>query len=191
MIFNLPRHIASITPHLFSCLYVAHPRAPNQEISLALYLLHNLVAGFPSQLAYRQTWADIPSILHSPKAPAVIWLKHVSKSLRTCNYASFERLTRPSSLPACGDCHPPSMPHRSFVILTNTLRARARQRHWTIIRTGYRELALQLQSESRIWLSRSLTLPPEDVDSWIEAKGILGHVRRKEGVQGRWIVLKP
>ena len=105
--------------------------------------------------------------------------------------------------------YPINLTLEALCTLVDALRNRARDTSWLVLRTAYRELSLPEPSEvdptpTREWLCRSLTLHPvkmtgslttvDDVtllDKWVESRRAQGDVRPKEGVEGRWIVVKP
>lgn len=95
--------------------------------------------------------------------------------------------------------------------LVDLLRRKCREATWTIIRGAYRELTLtphldaDVLSGTRAWLCRSLALASVsetatvtetgdgagvDVDDWMEIKQKEGHVRPREGMEGKWIICK-
>lgn len=93
--------------------------------------------------------------------------------------------------------------------LVGALRTKARETVWSVLRSAYRELscptpdATQESDEpsTRVWLRRSLLLAPVTlptdgqidstlIDDWLKTKHASGNVRPKEGVEGRWMVLK-
>ncbi len=190
ILFDTPRDIPSVIPHLLSELYPKNKDALYQTLTILVSLLHNISAGFPSQLPYRQTIDEIPLSLDFTGTEAHTWLKGLTKSLRTCNYVHFEQLTRrPSTLQPLQSGS--DLAQRAFDLLISKLRARARQRTWLTLRSVYRELSLHPETESRRWLSRCLAFPSDELDAWIESERALGHVRKKEGAEGRWIVVKP
>ncbi|GBE83063.1 hypothetical protein BKA93DRAFT_725687 [Sparassis latifolia] len=94
--------------------------------------------------------------------------------------------------------------------LVDAVRAKARETAWRILRGAYRELTCPLPGRTAEvplttseWLARSLTLRSvlpqridhsisiaQLVDDWLNGKCKEGEVRRKEGIEGRWIVCK-
>lgn len=87
----------------------------------------------------------------------------------------------------------------SILVVLDNLRSKARDTAWTVIRSAYREFSCDAKSEdTKIWLSRSLSLQPllntDDrtwsPEGWLEEQAIHGGTRKKEGVEGRWIVCK-
>jgi hypothetical protein len=87
---------------------------------------------------------------------------------------------------------------RALLILVDSLRRKVGDSAWDTIRSAYRELSCDPTSlGTKTWLRRSLCLDSvvlddsgSEVESWLEQKLPLGHVRRKEGVEGRWIICK-
>jgi hypothetical protein len=83
---------------------------------------------------------------------------------------------------------------RAIHHLLDALRIKTREMAWTVIRNAYRELSCQPDSQldTRSWLMHSLSLQSDpDLNQWLELESGLGHVRKKEGIEGRWIVCKP
>ena len=87
---------------------------------------------------------------------------------------------------------------RALLILVDSLRRKVGDSAWDTIRSAYRELSCDPTSlGTKTWLRRSLCLDSvvlddsgSEVEGWLEQKLPLGHVRRKEGVEGRWIICK-
>ncbi|KAI6098125.1 hypothetical protein F5141DRAFT_438916 [Pisolithus sp. B1] len=92
-------------------------------------------------------------------------------------------------------------------VLLSRLRAKARDRAWVIFRSAYREMSEE--DESKKWLERYLALESVEgasleemeervnlglgkitFDDWIRERERDGHIRRREGVVGRWVVCK-
>ncbi|KAI5981716.1 hypothetical protein EDD15DRAFT_2331110 [Pisolithus albus] len=85
----------------------------------------------------------------------------------------------------------PDLPKTALCVLLSRLRAKARDRAWVIFRSAYREMS----EEDKLtrWLERYLAL--ESVGSASlggieEEREKDGHIRRKEGVVGKWVVCK-
>ena len=126
------------------------------------------------------------------------------------NYAKFEGLSgKGSVLEVIGESttldeneHRPhansDLGTRALLFLVDSLRRKAGDSAWDIIRSAYRLLSCDPTSlGTRTWLRRSLCLDSvvlndssSEVESWLEQKVPLGHVRRMEGVEGRWIICK-
>lgn len=87
---------------------------------------------------------------------------------------------------------------RALLFLVDSLRRKAGDSAWDTIRSAYRELSCDPTSlGTKTWLRRSLCLDSVvlddsscEIESWLEQKLPLGHVKRKEGVEGRWIICK-
>lgn len=217
IIFNAPAQTTSVISHLIPTLYqaVSEPTKRRTETVL-LSLLHFLVAGYPSQSRYFEHLHSLPNSFLTLNHPARRWVQDLTQTLRFRNYA---RLDENTSREACSRLfpvpNPPTCPvdspHTDLTLqalhtLADALRAKARETHWTIVRTAYRELSLPRSSEAepaltRDWLCRTLTLRSigsggaEDVvhlvDTWIASKAKQGDVKQKEGLEERWIVTKP
>lgn len=85
--------------------------------------------------------------------------------------------------------------------LLTSLRQKVSLTTWTVLCSAYRELTTDLESaegkKTSQWLQQSLFLNSvesnlEDVnaDTWLMDKASTGQVRKKEGVDGKWIVCK-
>lgn len=93
--------------------------------------------------------------------------------------------------------------------LVDALRTKARETVWSILRGAYRELSCPTpdaaqeldELSTRVWLCRSLLLAPVTlpadgqfssalIDDWLKTKHASGHIRPRDGVEGRWVVLK-
>jgi hypothetical protein len=222
VIFDAPRQTTSVIPHLLPDLYLSSPPPHlNCAATVLISLMHHLVAGYPSQLSFRQHLNLIPSSLFQQTPEALKWITSLSHSLRTRNYIKFEELTRRSpisqlfsgsgtdtdtlstalaSLSIVPEDDIGTLPRRALEALINNLRKKARATAWDVIRAAYREFSCATTAEgngTRDWLARSLCLRPLvpyevafDADMWLEQQSLLGYVRRKEGVDGRWIVCK-
>ena len=87
---------------------------------------------------------------------------------------------------------------RALLFLVDSLRRKAGDSAWDTIRSAYKELSCDPTSlGTKTWLRRSLCLDSVvlddsscEIESWLEQKLPLGHVKRKEGVEGRWIICK-
>ncbi|KAK0464363.1 uncharacterized protein EV420DRAFT_1038279 [Desarmillaria tabescens] len=204
ILFNVHRQIGSIIPHLFVDLLPANVSdEKDPSVTILVCLLYHLVAEYPSQITYRHFLDSLPSVFKFKDTPAHAWIKNLSQSIRTRNYVHFESLTRQSALVGLvGDrCSDPAaiqhVEHLAFYSLVDSLHSRNRSTTWTVLRSAYRELSSHPESETRAWLTRTLVLHlvasskvVTDLDGWLESESLLGHIRRKEGIDGRWIVCK-
>lgn len=90
----------------------------------------------------------------------------------------------------------PSLAQRALFTLVESVRAKARISAWNVIRSAYREISCNAESEdTHAWLMRSLCLQSVIYDGhsvepeqWLEQQSAIGHVRRKEGFEGRWVL---
>ncbi|GLB38224.1 hypothetical protein LshimejAT787_0500890 [Lyophyllum shimeji] len=213
--FESPRQSTSIIPHLVPGLYLTSP-APhdNRTATVLISLLHHLVTAYPSQGSYRQHFDTIPVDFLPRDGAPFTWITRLARSLRTQNYAVFEQLTSPSSISkVLGDEEDLAGALKSLSIsdgdrratlarqalhgLVHSLRYKARNTNWDIVRSAYREFSCDTE-ETRAWLVRSLSLRSSvpygrsiEAEQWLEEKATLGHARRKEGVPGRWMIYKP
>ncbi|KAF8158061.1 hypothetical protein B0H34DRAFT_655909 [Crassisporium funariophilum] len=219
VIFESPKQTASIIPHLLTLTHTStsSSSAPSpSKYSVLVSLLHHLATSYPSQSTYNQQLDSLPSTLLPRRSIAAVWLASLAKSLRTRNYASFEALSRKKSVlevvqeshadksvsetsePTGTGTQQSNLASRALSCLIASLRRKSGDTAWVIIRSAYREIACdQAAKETRNWLTRSLSLDSVvaeelslKVDDWLEQKASLGHVRRKEGVEGRWIICK-
>ncbi|KAI0795253.1 hypothetical protein BC629DRAFT_1506416 [Irpex lacteus] len=225
IIFNSPAQTTSVITHLLPSMYQALPDSSPMVASL-LSSLHFLVAGYPSQSRYFEHLHSLPPPFLPESCPARSWLQDLARTLRTRNYSRQESLTSRETcqgvLKAAGapraadDAHPShkysypiDLVLESMCTLMDSLRTKARETNWLVLRVAYRELSLPKPSDSdpaptRLWLYRSLALGSVArashsgtidaislLDAWIESRQAQGDIRAKEGVEGRWTVTKP
>ncbi|KAI6112319.1 hypothetical protein EV401DRAFT_209343 [Pisolithus croceorrhizus] len=103
--------------------------------------------------------------------------------------------------------HKPDLPQAALRVLLSRLRAKARDHAWVVFRSAYREMSEE--DELKRWLERYLALESVEgaslegmeervslglgkitFDDWIRERERDGHIRRREGVVGRWVVCK-
>jgi hypothetical protein len=208
VIFESPKQTISIIPHLFP---------PNSEPpaqftgvlpsvqSLLISLLHHLVTTFPSQGTYHQQLASIPRTALPRGSQISLWLKPVTKSLRTRNYAMFSALSQKSTVEKLLESLllvTPRGPTEGILAtnavfcLVQALRRKASETAWNVLRSAYRELD-QGSTDTETWLTKSLFLDSVIGDewtvganAWLETKTSLGHVHRKANTTHKWIVCK-
>ena len=186
VIFDVPRQTTAIIPHLLPALYISSPPPHHHcTATILVSLLHNLVAGYPSQSSFRQYLDTVPSSLSQRNPEALKWINSLSRSLRTRNYIKFEELTRRSviaqlfddsgtSLNSSTDELPTALaslslfsrntnhtlPRQALEVLVASLRRKARAMAWDVIRASYREFSCTEGSGTQDWLARSLCLRP-------------------------------
>jgi hypothetical protein len=219
ILFAAPAQTTSIISHLVPGMYATQRDLPSSsESSTVVSLLHFLAIGYPSQSRYMEHLGSVPKAFLS--AVPRRWLRDLTCALRQHNFARLERLTtRASALKALRldpevDIKsrnsttegPANLVLEAMCTLLDSLRARARETAWAVLRSAYRELSCPRPSEAapshtRDWLLRSLTLQAvaykkardkDDtlLDEWIQQRVSSGELRPKEGVDGRWIVCK-
>lgn len=217
IIFASPAQTTSVITHLIPNMYKAHKDLQKRStLSIVASLLHFLVAAYPSQSRYFEHLSTIPRTFLSPETQR--WLKDLTRALRQRSYAILGQMTSRSSALAAlhidkeAETGKSTMDNPSYLALEaiftllDTLRAKARDTTWAIVRAAYREFYCPVTNDPtpppvRDWLVRSLALQPvasrkEDVDDaklldiWIQERVTCGELRQKEGVEGRWIICK-
>ncbi|KDR82449.1 hypothetical protein GALMADRAFT_220457 [Galerina marginata CBS 339.88] len=214
-IFESPKQTISVIPHLFPprTEHLGSSKLPLPSIhSVLISLLHHIVASYPSQSTYYQQLESIPTTLLPRKSEASKWLASLTKCLRTRNYAKFAGLSQEASIKfvlvaSLSGTEPknplspradPDKGLEAVLFLLDALRRKAADTTWNVVRSAYRELSCdQASAETKSWLSRTMCLESVldhelsvEAEHWLVSKVSAGHVRRKEGVEGRWIVCK-
>ena len=203
--FGSLRHASAIVPHLVPDLYRSCP-VYSQYVTSAILVssIYHLLANYPSQGPFTQHMDSIRHQLFLKDSAARKWLTSLATCLRKRQYAVFDRETRRSTiLHALGlqEGDPGLSEHLgSLAVLAavDSLRAKARETAWTVMRSAYRELACHVDStNTRSWLERSLCLGSTiseaftiPLEQFLDQQNSLGAVRAKEGIEGRWIVCK-
>jgi hypothetical protein len=199
LIFSSPRHTSSIISQLTPSLYQLLPIPPAHPLpATILLLLYHLLSIYPSQTVFHDRLHELP-VTHLPHDSATRkWLLSLAKALRTLNYVQFDTLSRAQSCTpfiSSSQGPPPTHPDLPAIAMQTVLaalRAKARERTWIILRSAYRELWCHEGSETRMWLHRCLSLDGEeyDAESWLKGREEEGHIKSKEGADGRWIVCR-
>lgn len=217
ILFATPAQTTSIISHLVPVMYKTHPKVPDScHLPSIASLLHFLVTAYPSQSRYSEHLSSLSTAFVPSAARA--WLRELTRCLSQHNFIRIEQLTTRctltqileaeasrSSLRRCPN-GPQDLAMEALSTLLDTLRAKARDTSWIILRSVYRELSCPKPNDeaslfTRNWLLRSLLLRSntqaegsEDdtvlVDTWIQQHVTLGDIKAKEGVEGRWIVCK-
>ncbi|KAJ6504603.1 hypothetical protein C8R47DRAFT_1102894 [Mycena vitilis] len=208
VIFDSPRHISPVIPALMSYFHLPStgPHS-NCVITVLVSLLHHLVAAYPSQREFHAYIASVPKPFFQDGSAARTWITSLAGCIRARNYAQNDILLRRSALPDDAGISSSALseskqdlPRKALYHLVESLRHKTREMAWTVMRSAYRELSCQVDPllNTRGWLERSLVLRSDiplgcnmDLDEWLDQQSGLGHVRRKDGVDGRWIVCKP
>ncbi|PPQ85178.1 hypothetical protein CVT25_004185 [Psilocybe cyanescens] len=216
-LFDSPKQTISIIPHLLPVRHEHPPKFTSHGPSIytvLISLLHHLVAQYPSQGTYFQQLDSIPNALLTANSDVMKWMTSLTRCLRARNYAKFANLSQRSHVmdilqpsldkdKALSDT--PTGPEsdgdlglKAVLNLLEALRKNAGDTAWTTIRSAYRELSCDsISSETQAWLSRSLCLDSlldpsfsDDAEKWLIDRTPAGHVRRKEGAEGKWIICK-
>ncbi|KAJ7625257.1 hypothetical protein DFH06DRAFT_1228978 [Mycena polygramma] len=205
VIFDSPRHISPVIPALMSYFHLPSSEPhPNCIITVLVSLLHHLVGAYPSQREFQAYIASVPEPFFPDGSAARAWITSLAGCIRARNYAKIDRLSRCSALPDDAGVSSAAesrqdLPRKALYHLVGSLRNKTREMAWTVLRSAYRELSCQVDPHlhTREWLERSLVLHSDiprvcsiDLDEWLDLQNGLGHVRRKDGVDGRWIVCK-
>lgn len=219
ILFASPAQTTSVISHLVPEIYKAHPDLPGGCTTASVTsLLHFLVAAYPSQMRFSEHLGTIPKAHLPPETGK--WLGDLTRALRQHNFARIDRLsarsavshclptptalTAPRGAPFAGA--PADLASEALYTLLDSLRAKARDTTWLILRSAYRELSCPIPKDAspsftRDWLVRSLALrgvasknekAGDEVllDAWIAERASKGELRAKEGMDGRWIVAK-
>ncbi|KAJ7758100.1 hypothetical protein DFH07DRAFT_818663 [Mycena maculata] len=216
VVFDSPQHINPVIPALVAFLHLPSTETSRNSVQTVLIcLLHHLVATYPSQREFHLFLDSVPKAFLPDGSAAQAWIKSLTGCIRTGNYAKIHRLTQMSALPVddSGQSYVeqmaamslsseagPELPRKALYHLVDALQSKTRDSAWTIMRVAYRELSCQVDPhlDTRNWLERSLGLMSEVpggrnvlLDEWLERESALGHIRKKDGVDGRWILCKP
>ncbi|KAF9491774.1 hypothetical protein BDN71DRAFT_1497854 [Pleurotus eryngii] len=199
-IFDSQKQLNSIVPQLPSL---------HDSVSITAHLIslvHYLTDQYPRQGVFQQHLDLLPSSFLPRDSEARKWITSVSTSLRTHNYVKFAELTHPDAFLhfVVGEADPSSSVNYSAARLAlqavvDSLRRRSRDDTWSILRASYREWSCQDGCDwTRTWLEKCLVLRSVSprgqnmtAEQWLEGHAKDGHVRPKEGIEGRWIVCKP
>lgn len=201
VIFASPKHTTAIIPALLNDLYpkvyLSHSRM--KRTSILVILIHHLLSAYPSQRLYHQQWT--PLLRSWVPEHTQIWLKSLTKSLRTGNYHQFHTLTQRDTIRQLLDKDIDDKGEESFHgdlgiralwSVVDALRSKVRETIWGVNRRVYKELWLEEGYDTRQWLCRSLCLdsPQMDVDKWLDRASTAGHIHKKEGTETRWTITK-
>ncbi|KAK7048653.1 Pre-mrna-splicing factor cwc22 [Favolaschia claudopus] len=206
ILFDSPRHIGPVIPALTTYFHLPSTQPyPTCAETILVCLLHYLVAAHPSQREFHASLASMPNAFFPGDSAARIWITSLAGCIRSRNYAKLGKLTQITALPG-DDARPESdgpgrpLSRKALYHLVDSLRSKTREMTWIVMRAAYRELFCQVDShwDTRSWLERSLGLSSKvpgghslALDEWLISERDRGHVREKEGLEGRWIVCKP
>ncbi|TFK52187.1 hypothetical protein OE88DRAFT_1734227 [Heliocybe sulcata] len=182
-------------------------------------LLHHLVAAYPSQAPFHQHLPIIPASFLPRGSQASKWISSIASALRTNDYMKLGALTQLSAIqeatsgtneklatPSPSESHlksstrhlDPGLANEALLTLVDALRTKARARIWLTLRSAYRELWCQSEYDTSEWLESTLALKSlkagqasTDAGMWLGEREKEGDVRKKEGSDSRWILIKP
>lgn len=151
---------------------------------------------FPSQTKFRDQLNSLPPALFPKDSAQYIWVSALASALSSCNYTRAEQLTRDSYYLPLLETLKEDLATVAVRTLIDSTRSKIRERSWLVIRTAYREITCASNSaDSSDWLERSLLLSTSTrrytVEDWMKGQAEAGHVKLKEGTQGKWIISKP
>lgn len=154
-------------------------------------LLHYLVEGYPSHKTYFDHLKSLPNHCLNQDSDAYIWLTDVRGALSSGNYSKLESLTETAQMDQLVNLHRtdyhPQLVREAVDALVAALQNKIRERIWTVVRKAYRELSIIPDS---VWLGKTLMMKSDEVQGWLRKREAEGHLKAKEGVEGRWVVLR-
>lgn len=193
----------AILSHLIPTMYTrCSPQDPpaSYAATALIMLLYHLNLAYPSQKPYFEHIKTVPPMVCERHSDTHDWIKSIARALRTSDFIRFDLLSRQDSLDRIcsqlsnSECQGPfhDLPRRAISTLVSRLREKAREGAWMVVRHAYRELSCADQTRS--WLGRLLafdtSLAPVSFDRWMTEQQQKGHVKAKEGVQGRWALCR-
>ncbi|KAF7795340.1 hypothetical protein EIP86_006497 [Pleurotus ostreatoroseus] len=223
VLFSSPVQATSIISQLLPNMYLTHlDRQRRSQPIVMLSCLHFLCTAYPSQSRFFEHLTSLPRDLISESTDTRRWLWDLARALRQRNFARLDQLTTwdafssfvastpVRSAPSQNTSGAPeNLAMEVLATLVDTLRVKARDTAWSVLRSAYRELSCPKfdvnqgakEPSTTVWLRRSLLLKPvilsgDDldelslVDRWLAAKEADGSIRPKEGLEGRWLISK-
>lgn len=199
VLFSSPFQTTSALSHLSPDLYTSsyELQTPSPLPATLVALLFHLVSRFPSQSLFHERIYLVPLSFLPHGSAARCWLGKLTAVLRSLNYAAFEEVAATDRLasllppPLKNSAHQTDLALVACQVLVNTLRTKFRSKSWAVLRSAYRELPCHTGSSTRTWLIHTLGFEQEAaLDDWLEKREKDGHVKRKEGVEGRWLMCK-
>ncbi|KAF7298754.1 hypothetical protein MIND_00822900 [Mycena indigotica] len=217
VLFDSARHISAVVPIVISYLSTTPASVSSPEALTLICLLQHLVTSYPSQTAFHTALQAVPLTCFPFDCPERRWVNQLARYLRAGNYTKADQLSGVSFLKLPMAMSDP-LAKKAVVHLVEALRVKARETAWRTIRTVYREISISASSQTdsssdtKAWLLHSLLLRSpkvdEDVsgleeslqqlnlssdalDRWLESEQSKGNVAKKEGVEGRWILVRP
>ncbi|KAH8824979.1 hypothetical protein DL96DRAFT_1712020 [Flagelloscypha sp. PMI_526] len=171
--------------------------------ALLVCLLVSLALGvYRFQSAVKPRRSELSSLLGHER---FTWLLDVSSSLNQRNYyrlstlldvvppPSLDLQLQAMSISSSLTSPPPDLPKLATErAVTRVKKYASNQIAWPTINAAYRELHLQMESETRRWVSQSLSLPETKVslEDWLSEMQASGKIKAKTDIEGRWMILK-
>jgi len=204
--------ILALLDDIYPKVYLTSPKlkstnhSHHRHISLLISLINHLITQYPSQILYRQHYVSLPKDWISLATRK--WLDSLTCSLRSGNYYKIGFLTNERYMMSAlqlsmhTDTSGTSVPTqlhdnlsiRAFKLVIDSLLTKTRASAWRIVRSAYRELWLEESYNTRRWLCDSLAMDSprssESFEKWLAGAENLNELRRKEGTQDKWIVMR-
>jgi hypothetical protein len=187
-----------------------------QEASACIALLSTLASSYPSQSNFNGLLRPFSENILPKMSGNRAWIDALARALRLSNFHQIHLLTTIGStghpnflssrtlIGSPKGCPRLSLPNLAGWTLLAQLRGLVRQKSWMVLRAAYPQFACQAGSATRRWLVRRLVLDVEgsavheedekadqaSLDLWLSSCGANGEIKPKEGVDGRWVVVK-
>ncbi|KAL5482771.1 hypothetical protein ACEPAI_9366 [Sanghuangporus weigelae] len=215
IIFNSPVQAASSLAHLPDIISALPPNPcgagefdqSRVEALVVTSSFFRLTEMFPSQMMFHRQMKFLKSLccVEDKHNVALNWVSSIRFSINCRNYTKFATLTCEeqvktiirgirylAAIKESDDTKRQQYARIALFSAVDELRRRLRSVAWAILRSAYREYALGSDADTASWLAKSLFLTSSDkdidVEDWLEQCEKDGHVVKKEGLQGRWII---
>lgn len=127
------------------------------------------------------------------------WIRSLRSSLNRRDFLQCNVLTNQSGMKALLASLFPNgvepLIEKALLSTLAVLRSKVQKSAWQVLRVAYRDITITSELDAATWLSRFLLLeirddPVPTVGDWFQQKAKDGHVVKKEGSTGRWIMCK-
>lgn len=156
-------------------------------------LLYHLNETFPSQATYYRHLATLKDLGLNQEDDALKWISSLRAAMLSNNFARCENLTSRATLQVVLDGllqeDSRLWQERALLVLVDSIRDKKRAKNWQILRSSYREFTLGPNTDTAVWLSRSMMLGCTAED-WMRQEAEKGTVVSKDGAPGRWTLLR-
>ncbi|KAL4064155.1 hypothetical protein V8B97DRAFT_1328665 [Scleroderma yunnanense] len=205
--------ILSWLPSMYARTSELGASSTTAPMTIIIYLLHLLLTGYPSQLAYLDYLKTLTLRRTSRQEerergvePYYVWIRALACALRRYQFTTFDKLSRATAfersyphLSHASSSHPRAMgPYDDLAkaaihALLTRLRLKVRETAWGVMRRVYREVSLSdddKEEEQGRWLGRYLALDGGEGAEveWMEGRMEMGHVISKKDRQ--WMVCR-